>query len=222
MADAKLAVNILPPNIKRVQVKIVGQRPLIMNRWPEKARKEMLDKHMGKAIAKKKQPKRPKKIFEASLHVFKKGEFTYLGDKIGRGEVLFTGKLGIPAHAIKSAIVSATRNTGAKIATLLKGAVFIRGSTNDLIPIEYETLRLREDMVRLSGIGRNPDIRFRGEISGWSADIPIEFNGDVLTLEQVVNLLAIAGFSVGLLEMRPDKTGFDYGTFVVQKPKGDK
>ena len=222
MTDAKLTVNILPPNIKRVKIKIVGERPLVMNRWPEKARAEMLAKHMGKALPRKKQPKKPKKIFEASLHVFEEGKFTYMGDKIGRGEVLFTGKLGIPAHAIKSAIVSATRNTGARIATLLKGAVFIRGSNNDLVPIEYEELSLREDMVRLSGIGRTPDIRFRGQVSGWSAVIPIEYNGDVVTLEQVVNLLAIAGFSVGLLEMRPDKTGFDYGTFAVQKPGGKK
>jgi hypothetical protein len=78
---------------------------------------------------------------------------------------------------------------------------------------------MREDMVRTSGIGRTPDIRFRGEVRGWSATIPVEFNADVVSLDQVVNLLAIAGFSVGLLEMRPDKTGFDYGTFSVVKEK---
>jgi len=217
MTGSKLAINILPPNIKRVQIKIAGVRPLVMHRWPEKARAEMLDKHMGKAL-KKKQPKNPRKLFESTLHVFKKGKFSYKNtDDIGVGEVLFTGQLGIPACAIKAAIVSASRNTGAKIATLLRGAVFVKGSTNDLVPIEYKSLWMREDMVRLSGIGRTPDIRFRGEVRDWTAEVPIEFNADVLTLEQVVNLLAIAGFSVGLLEMRPDKTGFDFGTFIVQK-----
>ena len=51
--------------IEKAKVKIVGLSPLIMHRWSEKARKEMLDKQMKKTV--KKEAKSPEEQYEASV-----------------------------------------------------------------------------------------------------------------------------------------------------------
>jgi hypothetical protein len=75
---------------------------------------------------------------------------------------------------------------------------------------------MREDVVRI-GKG-STDLRYRAELLGWEADVKVKFNADVLSAEQVVNLLKISGFSVGLGEWRPQKSG-EYGTFDVKPTK---
>ncbi len=212
---ANLNIVIPKPNIQELGIKIVGTSPLVEHRWSEKAKREMLEKHLKKA--KKARPKRnPQKEFEQSLHIMKKGKFKYLsGHEIGVGEIQFSGKIGIPATAIKSAIVSAARNIEGLAMTLLRGAIFVEGDESGLVEAKYNKLLMREDVCRTSGIGRTPDLRYRGELQGWSAKFTIRFNGDVLSAEQVVNLLSTAGFACGLLEMRPEKTGMGFGCFKV-------
>lgn len=212
---ANLNIVIPKPNIQELRVKIVGTTPLVQHRWSEKAKREMLEKHLKKA--KKARPTRdPNKEFEESLHIVEAGKFKYSnGDEVGVGEVKFTGKIGIPATAVKNAIVSAARNIEGLAMTLLRGAIFVEGNVNDLIEVEYGKLIMRQDICRTSGIGRTPDLRFRGELRDWSAKLTIKYNGDILSPEQVINLLSISGFSCGLLEMRPEKTGMNFGTFTV-------
>ena len=71
---------------------------------------------------------------------------------------------------------------------------------------------MREDMVRV-GMG-TADIRFRGEVSDWSIDFIIEYNPTVISCEQILGLLDLAGFSVGIGEWRPQRSG-DYGRFKI-------
>ena len=70
---------------------------------------------------------------------------------------------------------------------------------------------MREDMVRVS---MTSDIRYRGEFRQWAVDLPLRFNAAALSLEQIVALFHVAGFSVGVGEWRPEKNG-QYGTFEV-------
>lgn len=209
-------VMIRPLNLKVFNVGIEQLNPLVEHRFAEKARKEMIGKQMGTLPAKKKDKRDPKAEFEASLHIIQSGKFTYKSnDELGLGEVEFTGKIGFPAYGIKAAIVAAARNVDDLPMTLLRGAMFIRGDENDLVEIEYQKLFMREDIVT---IGRGiTDLRYRPDIRGWKAKLQIEYNADVLSADQIVNLLEIAGFSVGLGEMRPGKTGGTYGRFKVIK-----
>jgi hypothetical protein len=66
---------------------------------------------------------------------------------------------------------------------------------------------MREDMVRLSGIGNPADLRYRGEFVDWSCAISIKYNTNAVTAEQIVNLFNLGGFSVGVGEWRPEKDG---------------
>jgi len=78
--------------------------------------------------------------------------------------------------------------------------------------LNTKTKRMREDMVRV-GMG-TADIRFRGEVSDWSIDFIIEYNPTVISCEQILGLLDLAGFSVGIGEWRPQRSG-DYGRFKI-------
>ena len=48
-AAALVQVELPPIDVQHIQVRVVGDSPLITHRWSEKARKEMLDKQMKKA-----------------------------------------------------------------------------------------------------------------------------------------------------------------------------
>ena len=62
---------------------------------------------------------------------------------------------------------------------------------------------MREDMVRV-GMG-TADIRYRGEFKSWYAVIPVKYNASSISLEQLVNLFNLGGFSCGVGEGRSGK-----------------
>jgi len=210
-------IVIEPLNIKLVKVTIYGD-VMIQHCFHEKARKQLLALQMKLKSKVGKRPKRkPKEEFELSLHIISPGKFTYLSNhEYGLGEVKFSGKIGFLASGIKKAIVASARNVDKLPMTLLRGALFIQGDdkNKELVEIKYKTLNMREDIVIVSN--GNPDLRWRGELKDWETDLAIEYNADVVSASQIVNLLSVAGFSVGLAEMRPGKTGGNYGRFKVK------
>jgi hypothetical protein len=176
--------------IERINLEIEGDSALIVHAWSAKAKKEMLDKQMKKAKTAK-DAKDPQRDYEEA--------FYRLPD----------GKPGFPTIAFKQAAVSAGGrfSDGLKM-TELRGAFFIDG---ELAEIQGEP-NMREDMVRV-GMG-TADIRYRPEFKTWKVTLPIKYNADKISLEQLVNLFNLAGFGVGVGEWRPEKDG-QYGMFHV-------
>ena len=177
-------------NIQRVTIELVGDSPLIVHAWSAKAKKEMLDKQMKKA-------KGPK--------IAKNPEKDYM-DAFYRME---DGSPGFPSIAFKSAAVSAAGRfaDGMKM-TEVRGCFHIEG---ELVEVIGEP-NMREDMVRI-GMGM-ADIRYRPEFKEWRVKLPIRYNADAISLEQIVNLFNMAGFGVGVGEWRPEKDGL-FGMFRV-------
>ena len=177
-------------NVLKLTVKIVGDSPLITNKWSDKAKKEILDKQMGKAH-KKRAAKDPEADFERSIYRTTKG-------------------CGFPAIAIKCAMVDACSQLGKSITKVMtRGAFHIEG---ELIEIKGKPV-MREDMVRV-GMGV-ADIRYRAMFDPWSAMVTFRYNADVFSAEQITNLLNLAGFAVGIGEWRPQRNG-QMGLFHVE------
>ena len=176
--------------IERINLEIEGDSALIVHAWSAKAKKEMLDKQMKKAKTAK-AAKDPERDYEEAFYR------------------LPNGKPGFPTIAFKQAAVSAGGrfSDGLKM-TELRGAFFIDG---ELAEIKGEP-SMREDMVRV-GMG-TADIRYRPEFKKWRVTLPIKYNADKISLEQLVNLFGLAGFGVGVGEWRPEKDG-QYGMFHV-------
>lgn len=195
MPTTSIKLNIPEPNLQLAKVEIFGTSNLIFHRWTEKAKKMILDKQMKVAGAGKREIRDKDK----------EAEDTFYKDS--------SGNIAFPALCIKQAITNAARNIEGVTMTLLRGAVFIMGDKEGLIPVKYKEKTYREDMVRI-GMG-TADIRFRGQVSDWSMEFIVKYNEDVISLAQVVNLLQTAGFACGLGEWRPEKNG-DFGTFEVR------
>ncbi len=190
-------------NIQMFTVKLVGDSPLIVHAWSEKAKREMLDKQMKKAKAGR-EAKDPFKDYVDSLYwLTPKPENTTHED-------IEKAKFGFPAVAFKAAAVDAGYQSGVTAnKTTSRGAFHIVG---DMVEIEG-TPEIREDMVRV-GMG-TADIRYRGEFKNWSVTLQVRYNANAMSIEQIINLFNLGGFACGIGEWRPAKDG-SFGMFHVE------
>lgn len=190
MAATETSVVLPPLRIETIRVILIGDTPLIVHRWSEKAKKQMLDKQMKKASAGK-EAKNPEQDFKDSLYVLPDGGF------------------GFPIIGFKAAAVTACTSIGGITKVAARQAFHVEG---EFARIEGGDPTMREDMVRV-GMG-TADIRYRGEFKNWHTTITVKHNRNVFSAEQVLNLFQTAGFAVGVGEWRPEKDG-QYGRFHV-------
>lgn len=74
--------------------------------------------------------------------------------------------------------------------------------------------RFKKDWRFLANPRNHP--RFRGAFINWSMNLSIEYNPDLITPEQIRNLVDTSGFTVGIGDFRPG-VGGSYGTFQVKQ-----
>lgn len=197
-------------NLKSINVKIVGTSELIVHRFSEKALKMIEDIQAKKARTLSK--RNPKKEYEDCFYRWGKGNvnaWNYPDEWDGEST-------GVPAIAIKKAMVTAVSQITGVTKVLARQAFHVDG---EILKVENAEPYMRSDHVRI-GI-KQTDIRYRPAYpAGWTIDVPITFDADVISLEQLMNLLERAGFSVGLCEHRPEKDGH-YGTFTIDKTQSE-
>src|ERR1700674_1136233 len=182
----------------RMRIRIVGTSPLIVHKWDEKVKKEMLDAQMGipKAAGTPKHAKKdPEADYRASLYI--RADKSY----------------GFPAIGLKAAAVRACTFMSDMKMTEARGMfhiipdlVMVDGALlkDDLVKIDGEP-HMRQDMVRV-GMG-SADIRHRAEFKEWSSTFDVEFMAGLFQPETLINMFNIAGFAVGIGEWRPQKNG---------------
>lgn len=195
-------IQISPPNIQVITLPIVGKTPLIVHRFDEKARQEMLDNQTKKA-KKAKEAKDPEACYMRSRYIME------------------DGRDGFPAVGFKAAAVRAAKLVAGITMTDARQMFFVVGdgrtpTGEECVAIKGEPT-MREDVCRVSN--GNPDLRYRAEYRDWSVDLTIEYDADVVSAEIIVNLMARAGFSVGVGEWRPEKSGRN-GTFEIGGTNG--
>ena len=207
-------LEIRPIEIQKVNLRIVGDSPLIMHAWSEKAKRMMLEAQMGLAKGKKKEPKNPVEDFIRSMYWLTEMPEEMTED--GFNKAIENGaRFGFPVTAFKQAAISAAYRMGwAKDKVSLRGAFFIDGDENGMIEIHSDPPKMREDMVKV-GMG-TADIRYRGEFANWYADMTISYNTNGnYSLENIVNIINAGGYICGVGEWRPEKDG-SFGRFHVE------
>lgn len=180
----------------RIDVRVVGTAPYIAHRFDEKAREMMLAAQQTRTRTRK-AAKDPVADFERSRYRLADG-----GD-------------GAPAVAFKSAMVDSARVFEGVKMTELRPALHVIGEGVDqLVRLEADTPRMREDTVRV-GMG-TADLRYRAEYWPWAAILTVQFIPTMLSAESVLAIVDAAGMG-GIGEWRPSKakTGI-YGTFAVE------
>lgn len=197
-----------------VELIIVGDSPLIVHAWSEKAKRQMLEAQTKKTKTKAKEIRNPYDEFINSMYwITEKPEPTpeAFAEAIKKG-----AKWGFPVAAVKQAANSAAYRMGwVKNQMQLRGSYFLESEYGNLFEIEGSTPDMREDMVRI-GMG-SADLRYRAEFKNWRAHIKMIYNANgEMTLEQILNCINAGGFACGIGEWRPEKDGM-YGMYHVEE-----
>lgn len=206
---AKTEIVMIPKiEIKEVAITLVGDSPLIVHRFSEKVKKEMLDKQMKKATTKAREVKNPVGDFIESLYWLTEMPKEYTEDAFEKA-IASGAEFGFPSIAFKSSAVSAAYRMGVtKDKMVSRGAFHINGEFVKIDGIPS----LREDMVRIQG--SSADLRYRGEFKQWKTTFMVRYNASVYSVEQIANFFNLGGFACGVGEWRPEKDG-SYGMFHV-------
>jgi hypothetical protein len=175
-------------------ITVEGTAPLIMSRFDEKARQQMLDAQMQKARVKK-APKDPEANFQRSMH------------RLGDG-------YGFPAVGFKAATIGAARYFEGIAMTELRRALYFLGEGPDqLVRLDCSEPKMREDVVRIGG--KTADLRHRAQFDEWRATLRIMYLPSMLTLDSLAALVDAGGMN-GIGEWRPGKADSgSYGTYQV-------
>lgn len=207
-------VEIKPIELVSTQVTIVGDTPLIMHAWSDKAKKAMLDAQMGKAKGKQKEFKNPVEDLINSMYWLTEKPTEYTEEAFT--EAIKNGaKFGFPVTALKQAAISASyRKSWTKDKMSLRGVFFIDGGYGDMMEIVSDPPVMREDMVRI-GLG-TADLRYRGEFRNWKATFTLKYDANgQYSLESILNMLNAGGTICGIGEWRVEKDG-QFGMFHVE------
>lgn len=220
MATSKKAtkelVEIKPVKLATTTVRVNGISPLIMHKWSEKAKKEMLasmqsnSKENGPKKKKEREDKRPFMEFVDSLYWLTEKPVADTDDelKIKFQEAIDNGaRFGFPATAFKAAAISGAYRRGWVPDKMgLRGAFFIESDDDGLVEIKGDAPVMREDPVHIGISGS--DLRYRGEFKSWYADLEIVYdeNGPY-TVGDLINYINIGGFVCGVGEWRMERDG---------------
>ena len=192
MAKDNGTVTIPELRIERMTVRIKGITPLITHRFSEEVLEKMAAEQQGAAKVKK-PPRNPQAEFEAACYRTPDGGY------------------GFPAAGVKKAMVSAGQRFAGEKGTELYGAFTI---PLELLELECGAPHMREDRVVLGGMSRTSSIAYRPEFTPWASTFPIRFNASFITPASLINLLRLAGESVGIGDWRVEKKG-SFGQFEV-------
>jgi len=205
-------VTIKAPNFGQIEFGLIGTAPLVGNKFAAKAREMMKAGQESGQTSRAKKTREPKNFDEV-----------YQGHR----HISTDGWDGIPATAIRAAMVSACRAAGYKMTwAKLAFQVIPDGFDNDdrsaLIRITKGEPTPLESYVRLAT--GTADITHRPIWEqGWEASVTIRYDADMLTPQDITNLLSRAGAQVGILAGRPDSrmsSGQGWGTFKLRGNNG--
>lgn len=179
--------------MKKIQVKLKGITPLLMN-----SPKSMIEEAMNSDM----KTSTKKHDFEASAE-----KLAYKTDK---------GKLYVPAEAIKGSLIGAAswKKIGKFTAKpIIAGGVFIPEPELILDKQKYE-LDYRTVVIQKARV-----VKARPMVRDWTLDFEILYNENLIPDETIIKELLIeSGQRVGILDFRPQKMG-SFGMFEVEEFK---
>lgn len=196
MTEAQISINRIAT--KELVVPVVGVTPLIVHRFAEKAKRQMLDNMQGRKAPKV--AKDPEAEYEAAF--YRLDDQTY----------------GVPTLGLKAATIRAAGYFGKNVAmTTLRQCLFFVGETTkqgDLLNRldSHTSPVMREDVVKVGVSGH--DLRYRPQFDEWSTTIVVRYVASSLTQDSVLSLIDAGGMGVGIGEWRPQKGG-QYGTYQI-------
>jgi len=191
MKEKKIEIVVPKLNLGIVKVKIKGTSPLLMDKFPESVRQEILEKQEGKTQGKKKLRDLDLE-FENAIH--------RISDK----------QLGFPAQGFRSAMIESTSFVGKNSFSkkLFKGIIIMNGEGNDLIPIKYKKLS------KLKHYPKGSITKISPMLEDWECELVIQYDQNNISPQDIISLINYAGFYYGIGMWSPkSKCGGKYGMY---------
>ena len=209
----KNVISIEPIEIKTAEIYIVGDTDLIINKTAASYERECIAKAEGKTVI-----KQDKNYWEDVITSVRWSEpFPVQDTKDLKEEhyiyMLEHAKPCISAYGIYKSLGDAVvRNEIDSYATKIKNAVTVL-SDGDKIPVNFTHAFIEEKLMPLKKGGHT--VATFNRFSGWSAAFTIRYTENVYTLQQIVNIINLAGFGLGIGSGRPS----GYGRYHIEDVK---
>lgn len=192
--ELKLEIVVPTLNLGVLKVKVKGKTPLLIDRFPDDVRENILDKQIGLTKGKK-QLRDMDAEYDKAFHR------------------LSNGDLGFPAQGFKSAMIESTSFVGSRDFSkkLLKGIQIINSEENDLIPIKYKKIS------KLKHYPKAGNTKISPMLEDWECELVIQYDMNNLSPQDLVSLLNYAGFYYGIGIWSPRaKCGGKYGMYEIK------
>lgn len=196
--ETKVIVEPIKTAIMKVTVKAIEGSTLISHRLGSEQMLKVMRKETGKAKTKE------FRDFEAEYESC----FYRTGDD----------KYGIPVSAFMSSMLDAATTIDGISKTNLKRGVRLLG---DVLELRYDKINHRIDFPRRSGKNGTPDERHRPEFFNWECDLIVQYDTNIISPEQIINLINRSGFNSGVGDWRPSspRSSGVHGMFTVKEAK---
>ena len=206
MATKKQETAIKEPNIQTAAISIRGTSELVIERFSEKVRHLLEEKHKAGSQGKKVKVKEARD-FEADFN--------------GARYVSTEGWDGIHCSAFRGALVSACRLCGVKM-TMAKIGLFVvadgrdKDDGSELVRISGEPEMFIAPTRNATGVA---DLRARPRYAaGWEASVRVQYDADMFSRADVIALMKRVGKQIGVGAGRYDAKmsgGLGWGCFEV-------
>lgn len=180
-------------DIKTAQVTIVGDGDLILNKMNDVTSRELIDIRKDKAKNVTEKANEWESIITA-IH-WRDGKPTDFSEE-GMKKALKENAPCLTAFGLKKSFGQAVVQNGIDTYSTKFNAGMNIVASGNLVPIKFAKHLIDE---KLMSPKRGAPVLVRlNRFTGWSAVFTIQYTGAVYSLEQIVNIINMAGFSIGI------------------------
>lgn len=192
MAGKEQVIEIKSINIKYAKITICGDGNLVLNKMNDVAAKNLINARKGKA----KEVEAPNMWEEiiTSMHWYK-GKPSEFSEEALKNALTENSPCITAFGLLKSFGDAVVRNGIDTYATKFKAAVNIP-TEGGLIPITFTDYYIDEKLM--SPKKGAPVLVRLNRFSGWKATFNISYVESIYSLEQIVNIINLAGFGLGI------------------------
>lgn len=188
----EINIELKPLGVKTMNVTIVGDGDLVLNKMNDVTAKQLTDARKDKAKSTQK-PNEWEGVI-TSMHWYD-GKPTDFSEE-GLYEALKNNKPCVTAFALKKSFGDAVvRNEIDKYKTKFDASVNIVAK-GGLVPITFAEHTLDEKLM--SPKKGAPVLVRLNRFSGWTATFTVQFMENVYSAEQIVNIINLSGFGLGI------------------------
>nr|WP_297873531.1 hypothetical protein [uncultured Blautia sp.] len=192
MAEQKEIINLSKINVSHAKVMIAGDGDLCLNKMNDVAARTLTEQRRNKAKTLEKANMWEEVITAIHWRDGKPKDFS----EEGLYKALEENAPCITAFGLKKSFGDAVvRNGIDKYKTKFDASVNIV-ATGNLVPIKFANYTLDEKLM--SPKKGSPVLVHLSRFSGWSAEIEISFTENTYSLEQIINIVNLAGFGIGI------------------------